>query len=116
MTTTVEIINRPLTVVVQPNVGPDVTIEVPPVIEATMKTVGLQGPPGADGVGASPAFTFTQAVAAMIWTIDHNLGYRPIIAVTDDAGDEIEATVNHPTTARTTVVFSEAVSGIARLF
>lgn len=96
--------------------GPDVQINQPSTRILALQAVGLQGPPGNAGPGATPSFTFTQSIPAMVWTIDHSLGYRPIIAITDDTGEEIEATVNHPTTARTTVVFSRAVSGLARLF
>lgn len=57
-----------------------------------------------------------QAISASVWTIDHNLGYRPtIVGVIDTAGTQVIGRVEHPTTMRTVLTFSAPFSGKARL-
>jgi hypothetical protein len=34
-------------------------------------------------------YTHTQAIAAAVWTVAHNLGRRPSVAVTDHLGNQI---------------------------
>lgn len=58
---------------------------------------------------------FEQAVPAMVWTIDHNLGHRPHVTIFDPAGEEIFAPKTNPTLNRTTITFSPAAAGSARL-
>ncbi len=48
-----------------------VTNEVVTVVE-----VGIQGPPGIDGVTAA-SYAHTQSTPSSTWTINHNLGFRP---------------------------------------
>lgn len=50
------------------------------------------GPPGAAG-GAT--YTHTQAVAAAVWTVAHNLGRRPSVTVTDHLGNEVWPDIRH---------------------
>ena len=45
--------------------------------------VGPPGPPG------GMTYTHTQAIAAAVWTVAHNLGRRPSVAVTDHLGNQI---------------------------
>ena len=84
--------------------------------EVKRSILGMSGPPGKDGAdGASAAaYTHVQAVAAMVWTVDHNLGAWPDVIIFDDAGNEVVGTVQNPTLNRSTLSFSQPVSGTAR--
>lgn len=45
--------------------------------------VGLAGPPG------GTTYIHTQTIAAAVWTVAHNLGRRPSVAITDHLGNQI---------------------------
>jgi len=47
------------------------------------------------GFGNDKSFTFTQAIPATIWTVNHNLGKFPSVTVTDNSGEEVEVQVTH---------------------
>lgn len=57
----------------------------------------------------------TQASPATVWTITHNLGYRPIVDAWDNGGAELDGVVAHPNNNTTTITFLTAQSGFARL-
>lgn len=92
--------------------GPSVTVQVNGPTTVAASTVGIQGPSGG---GGSAAYTYTQSPAAMVWTIDHNLGFRPTVTVFSESGDEVRPNIQNPTVNRTTIGFSEAFAGTARL-
>jgi hypothetical protein len=73
---------------------------------------GMSGRDGRDGSGS--AFTHVQAVPALVWTINHNLGYFPSIEVWDSLGREVEADVLNVTITQATVTFLAASTGSAR--
>jgi hypothetical protein len=60
-------------------------------------------------------FTFTQASPALIWTINHNLGYNPLITVLRDGVTPVEALVSHISTNQTRINFLTPTRGTARL-
>jgi hypothetical protein len=75
-------------------------IQLPPVLQlrllrppqelpADMANV-IVGKPGAPG---GSTYTHTQSIAASVWTVAHNLGRRPSVAVTDHLGVEIYSDV-----------------------
>jgi len=74
---------------------------------------GANGAAGADGLMAP--YLHTQAIAAATWTINHNLGERPLVQVFDEAGEEIGGSITHPTVNQTVIEFQTNVSGTARL-
>jgi hypothetical protein len=79
-------------------------------------TVGTQGPEGPVVPGSGDLHaTHTQAVAAAVWTVIHNLGKRPAVTVVDSAGDVIEGNVAYLDSNRLTLNFSAAFSGSAFL-
>lgn len=51
---------------------------------------GIQGIPGPAG-GAT--YTHTQSIAAAVWTVPHNLGRHPSVAVTDHLGNLVHPDV-----------------------
>jgi Major tropism determinant N-terminal domain len=71
--------------------------------------------PYASGPGGATGFDYVQAVPATVWTINHNLGYRPTVGVFSPGGVEVEADVLHVSLNQTTITFNAAYSGFARL-
>ena len=86
-----------------------VVVQRPPTIVVT-QTPGV-GPPG----GGASAFTFTQPGPATSWTINHNLGYRPIVELFSAGGVEMIAEVVHTSLNQVVVSFLTATAGSARL-
>ncbi len=72
---------------------------------------GPQGPPGAPGAGIS----FSQASPSTSWTINHNLGLKPVVAVVDTGGNELDAEVIHTNFNQLIIYFNVATAGSARL-
>lgn len=60
-------------------------LKPPATLHADMASVivGKPGPPG------GMTYTHTQSIAAVVWTVAHNLGRRPSVAVTDHLGNQI---------------------------
>lgn len=85
--------------------GPD----TPSVIEISFP--GPQGPPGPPGI----AYVFTQASVSAVWTINHNLGYRPSVELLDTGSQEIDGEISHPSVNQTVVILNPATAGTARL-
>lgn len=65
--------------------------------------------------GSGIAFTHSQVSAATLWTINHNLGFRPTVAILDSGGNEIEADVVHTGPNQLVIHFAIPVAGVARL-
>lgn len=73
---------------------------------------GPPGPPGSDGI---TPYIHNQVSASFVWTINHNLGYRPSVELFDAGSQEFDAQVSHPTVNQTVVTMTVATSGFARL-
>ena len=94
-------------IIVQPQVS---TIVVEPVIPNVVVTApGPQGPPGSVGV----FYVHTQAVAASVWTINHNLNAEPTAVVLDSAGTQCEGTFSYPSKQVMVITFTAAFTGTA---
>lgn len=77
-------------------------------------TVGTQGPEGPVVPGSGDLHaTHVQAVAAAVWTVNHNLGKRPSVTAVDSAGDQVEGSVNFIDNNSLTLTFSAAFGGAA---
>ncbi len=62
------------------------------------------------------AYLHDQASASAVWTITHNLGFRPNIQAFDSAGDEASGgTIVHVSANQLTVTWSAAFGGKAYL-
>lgn len=61
------------------------------------------------------AYTHVQLVAEAAWTVNHNLGMRPAVAILDSGGTEVAADVMHMSTNQLVIRFAIPVSGTARL-
>lgn len=82
-----------------------------PTTAATVVVVGKQGPAGTPGAG----YVHTQAVAASTWTINHNLGFTPAVAVFTVGGQQMIAEVLHTSINQTLIYLASAMAGSARL-
>ena len=67
------------------------------------------------GGSSGVACTHSQVSATTLWTINHNLGFRPSVSILDAGGNEIEADVVHTGTNQLVIHFAVPVAGVARL-
>lgn len=67
------------------------------------------------GGSSGVAFTHSQVSAATLWTINHNLRFRPSVSILDAGGNEIEADVVHTGPNQLVIHFAVPVAGVARL-
>jgi hypothetical protein len=75
---------------------------------ALLWPVAMQG-----GVGA---YRHVQATAATVWSIAHNLSFRPNVSAVDSTGREVwPGAVDYPSATTVTLTFSAAVGGEAYL-
>ena len=64
--------------------------------------------------GAPTTYTHFQVVPSTIWTINHNLGFRPSVELLDAGRQEIEGDIVHPTINMTIITLNPATAGLAR--
>jgi len=85
-------------------VSPDQTT-----VELSLTTTGLRGATGG-------SFAYEQMTPATVWTITHNLTYRPGgVLVVEYGGQNVEGTVSHISANQLTITFAAAISGYAYL-
>lgn len=65
--------------------------------------------------GGGTAFVYTQSSVANIWTINHNLGFKPIVQVYNSGSQLILASVSHTSNNQTVINLTTPISGYARL-
>lgn len=114
--TVVEVTIAPVTSTVD-FVQPVVQVAIVPV-ELTVE-IGASGVPGATGPtgpagSATVPYTHTQGSAATSWTVNHNLGYNPVVSIFSTGGMEIIGEVLHTSINQTVLSFVEAIAGTAR--
>ena len=63
------------------------------------------------GIVSDKNFIFTQAVAANIWNVVHNLNKLPAVTTVDNAGDEVGGEVEHVSINELNIKFNAAFSG-----
>jgi len=76
---------------------------------------GIPGPAGPGGTGGIAAYVHQQSTPATVWTINHNLGFRPSVELYNSGMQEIDADIAHPSINQTVVTFNPATAGLARL-
>ena len=67
------------------------------------------------GSSSGVAYTHLQSVAAAVWTLNHNLGFRPSVSILDTGGNEVEADVVHMNSNQLVIRFAIPLAGLARL-
>lgn len=92
----------------------EVGIAGPQGIQGPTGAQGPQGPQGPAG-GESGSYTHTQATPSAVWTIVHNLGYRPSVHIEDTTGRDVEGEIAHTNANELVLTFSAAFAGSAFL-
>jgi len=75
----------------------------------------LAARPLGGGSSSGVAYLHTQSSASALWTINHNLGFRPTVSILDPGGNEIEADVRHTSANQLVITFAVPLAGLARL-
>jgi hypothetical protein len=60
-------------------------------------------------------YVYTQAVPSATWTITHNLGKHPSVAIVDSAGTVVEGDIIYDSNNQVTASFVGGFSGVAYL-
>lgn len=78
---------------------------------------GIQGPQGTtgSGTGGSSFYRFVQGVPSTVWTIPHNLGYKPNVQSFDSRPEQVQGDILHVDGNNLTITFAFAISGEAEL-
>lgn len=76
---------------------------------------GPTGPSGPIGNITAISYTFEQQSNSALWTINHNLGYRPSTSIIDYGNNNIEADIAHIDANTLTISFATGASGYAYL-
>jgi hypothetical protein len=84
------------------------------IVVTTLGPPGPEGPPGPPGPSGA-GFDFTQVSPVTVWTINHNLGYRPSVQVFNVGGLEVLGEIQHTSNNQTIITFNIAMAGTARL-
>ena len=95
--------------ILQTTTQPHVTVQVTPP-PAHMSVI--QGPVSI--VGGAQGYRHDQAVPQAVWTINHNLGYNPLVQTFNTGSEEILGGIVHLTPNTTQVSFSGPIAGTAR--
>ena len=93
-------------------------VQGPPGAQGPAGPMGPQGPPGTGGGGETGtlAYRHVQGVPATVWTITHDLAFRPNVAVVDSVAQQIfPGSVEYLTETTIRLTFSSAVGGEAYL-
>ena len=76
---------------------------------------GPQGPAGINGTTQVIAYTHTQNAVSSIWSITHNLSFKPNVSTTDSSGFGMEGTVSYTSATTLTIEFGFGTTGFAYL-
>lgn len=87
----------------------DISLEVQsPEINLTLDLNSFQA-------SSVPSYTFTTLNPLSTWTINHNLGYKPIVQLFNSGSQMIFGSVSHTSVNQVVVSFTLPTSGFARL-
>lgn len=77
--------------------------------------VARQGPPGGQGEpGVAEDFEQEFSSPAMTWTVNHNLGRKPLVSVLTVGNFEMEAQIGHTNNNQFVVYFATPMTGRVR--
>lgn len=105
-----EIIVQQMVVSVAAQTAPAIEVQVGASIVVEQAASGPPGPPG-----GTAGVNFIQPTPASVWTINHNLGYRPGVELLDTGGNEFVAQVLHTSVNQVVVTLADPIAGSARL-
>ena len=87
-------------------------LKLAPQLNKTTVVRGLVGSPPTSG---DLNYVYTQAIAASVWTINHNLNKYPSFTVIDSAGDVVFGLPSYPNANTLVLTLSAAFTGVAYL-
>lgn len=67
------------------------------------------------GVPAANFYRHIQAIPAQVWTVNHGLGFRPAVTMSNDSGIELDGVVKHINENTVQISFIKPVAGEAEL-
>ena len=92
----------------------NIVIVQPVTTNVIVTSPGPQGPAGQVDP-TSVAYTHYQTPASSTWTINHNLGFKPVVVVIDSAGTNCEGSISYPNNNTMVITFNSAFEGTAYL-
>ena len=106
------------------NIGPQrlaVKYEVHGAVDTNVIQVNANG--AVTRINLSPAITvnnnmsyvYTQTAPALVWTVEHKMGFRPNVFTEDAAGVDIQGVVEYIDTNILKITFNQPVAGKAYL-
>lgn len=94
---------------------PPVVIQSPALGVVRISQMGLQGPRGADGAGAT-VYEHQQDAESQQWIVNHNLGRKPAaVQVLSTGLVEVLADIVHISDNQLQVLFSSPYAGLVRV-
>lgn len=90
----------------------DFTLELALPTPVILELTAAQGPAGPPGAGGEQ-LDFPVSVAAAVWTVNHNFGFRPNVQVLSPGGKEMIAEILHVSVNQVTITFDEPQTGSA---
>ena len=96
-------------------VGPDAKTTAAQAAHGVSAIAAVIGPQGSTLPATDDSYFHTQGSAANVWTVTHNLGFRPDVAVTDTGGSVVVGAVAHTSLNELQITFSAAFAGFANL-
>ncbi len=68
---------------------------------------------GGGSAGTGSSYVHVQSAAAATWTVEHNLGTKPVVAVVSTGGDLLLAEIAYPSNSTTVITFGQPYAGSA---
>lgn len=88
-------------------------------VELSSPTAGealkYDGTKWVDGIDEGTSYLHTQSTASAVWTIAHNLGFKPSVELFNAGSQEIDGDVLHLSDNVVQVTFNIPITGFARL-
>lgn len=75
---------------------------------------GTPSPGGGIEQMPAPSYNWDQSTPATTWTVNHNLGFKPVVQVFDTNGQQMEALVVHTSNLQAVIYFVIPQAGYAR--
>ena len=83
-----------------------------------VRAKGARGEKGATGPGFNislVSYTYEKQSAGLVWTINHNLSFKPNVIVMDYGSNQVECDIEYTNENVVVLTFSETISGYAYL-
>lgn len=92
----------------------DLTLDFIPIDEVSL-TLDLNSYDGSSGAVAGVSYIHTQSGASSTWTINHNLGFKPVIQLFNTGSQLITGSISHISVNQVQVLFTTPIAGFARM-